>query len=186
MKSFDVTDLPLGGLKLIQRPFVGDQRGYLSRLFCAAQLASAGWTKPIAQLNHTFTAKRGTIRGMHYQRPPYAEMKLVSCIAGEVLDVAVDLRPSSGTFLKHHVERLSADNRNAMLIPEGFAHGFQTLTDDVQLLYCHSAVYDATSEDGLNPNDPTLQISWPLKISEISVRDSHHPLLNEHFAGVIL
>src|SRR5690606_1383081 len=130
-------------LKLIQRPIVGDQRGHLSRLFCAEQLAAAGWSKPIAQLNHTYTARRGTIRGMHFQRPPYAETKLVSCIAGEIFDVAVDLRPDSQTYLKHHVEHLSASNRKAMMIPEGFAHGFQSLTDDVQLIYCHSAVYNA-------------------------------------------
>jgi len=186
VKSIQVTDLPLQGLKLVQRSIVGDRRGYLSRLFCADQLAATGWSKPIAQLNHTYTARRGTIRGMHFQRPPYAEIKLVSCIAGEIFDVAVDLRPGSQTYLKHHVEHLSADNRKAMMIPEGFAHGFQSLTDDVQLIYCHSAIYNAQAESGLNPQDPALGIPWPLPISEISARDSQHAFLSTSFSGVIL
>lgn len=186
MNSFQVTDVPLPGLKLVQRPIVGDQRGYLSRIFCFDQLVAVGWGKPIAQLNHTYTARRGTIRGMHFQRPPYAEMKLVSCIVGEVFDVAIDLRPESETYLQYHAERLSADNRKAMMIPEGFAHGFQSLTDDVQLVYCHSAIFSAQAEGGLNPQDPALDIRWPLQISEISARDSQHAFLSEHFSGVVL
>lgn len=184
MNRFTVIDLPLPGLKLIERQRVGDSRGFLSRLFCAEELADAGWVKPVAQINHTYTALRGTLRGMHFQRPPHAEMKLVSCLRGEVWDVAVDVRADSPTFLQWHAERLSADNGQAMLIPEGFAHGFQTLTDDVELLYCHSAAYSHDAEAGLNPRDARLAIAWPLPITELSARDAAHPLIGTGFEGV--
>lgn len=177
MKRFSVTDLPLAGLKLVTRQRLGDNRGYLSRLFCAEELADAGWLKPVAQVNHTHTAARGTVRGMHFQRPPHAEMKLVNCIRGEVWDVAVDVRADSPTYLHWHAERLSAENGRALLIPEGFAHGFQTLTVDVELLYCHSAAYSPTAEAGLNPLDARLSIAWPLPVAGLSPRDAAHPPL---------
>jgi dTDP-4-dehydrorhamnose 3,5-epimerase len=184
LNRFTVTDLTLGGLKLIERQRLGDARGFLSRLFCVEELAVAGWNKSIAQINHSYTAQRGTVRGMHFQRPPHAEMKLVSCIRGEVWDVAIDVRADSETFLRWHAERLSADNGRALLIPEGFAHGFQTLTTDVELLYCHSAAYMATAEVGLNAKDQILGITWPLDIAEMSSRDAQHPMLAHGFAGV--
>ena len=186
MNRFSIHDLPLAGLKLVERTRMGDARGFLSRLFCAEELAAAGWRTPIAQINHAGTAGRGTVRGMHYQRPPHAEMKLVSCLRGEVWDVAVDLRAGSKTFLRWHAERLSADNRRALLIPEGFAHGFQTLTGDVELLYCHAAAYAPESEAGLNPQDPRLQIGWPLPIAALSERDSKHAWLTPDFEGIHL
>jgi dTDP-4-dehydrorhamnose 3,5-epimerase len=175
MSRFDITDLPLPGLKLIQRKPLGDARGFLARLFCADELSTAGWQQPIVQINHTYTARRGTVRGMHYQQPPHAEMKLVTCLRGGIWDVAVDLRAASLTFLHWHAEILSAENHRALLIPEGFAHGFQALTDDVQLLYCHSAAYQPEYERGLNALDPRLEIDWPLTITELSQRDSKHP-----------
>lgn len=184
MSRFTITDLPLTGLKRVQRQRLGDSRGFLARLFCADELDAADWTQPIAQINHTFTAKRGTVRGMHFQRSPHAEMKLVSCIRGEVWDVAVDLRVGSPTFLHWHAERLSAENGCALLIPEGFAHGFQALTDDVELFYCHSAAYAAQAEGGLNPADPRLGIRWPLAIAELSARDAGHALITADFEGV--
>lgn len=186
MKRFAIVDLPLAGLKRVERQRLGDARGFLSRLFCAEELAATGWVKPVAQINQTVTAKRGTVRGLHFQHPPHAEMKLVSCLRGEVWDVAVDIRAGSKTFLHWHAERLTADNGHALLIPDGFAHGFQTLTDDVELLYCHSAAYDERAEAGLNPNDVRLAIVWPLPIAEISARDTQHPMLNDQFAGVAL
>jgi dTDP-4-dehydrorhamnose 3,5-epimerase len=184
LNRFTVTDLTLGGLKLVERQRLCDARGFLSRLFCVEELGVAGWNKPIAQINHSYNARRGTVRGMHFQRPPHAEMKLVSCIRGEVWDVAIDVRAGSQTFLRWHAERLSADNGRALLIPAGFAHGFQTLTTDVELLYCHSAAYTATAEAGLNAKDPVLAITWPLNIAEMSSRDAQHPMLNKRFAGV--
>lgn len=186
MSRFTVSDLPLAGLRRVERRRQGDSRGFLSRMFCADELATAGWVKRIAQINHTYTSRQGTVRGLHFQRPPHAEMKLVSCIRGEVWDIAVDLRAGSPTFLQWHAERLSADNGCALLIPEGFAHGFQALTNDVELLYCHSAAYAAHAEGGLNPNDPRLAIIWPLAIAELSVRDNEHPMITPDFEGVCL
>lgn len=186
MSRFTVTDLPLAGLKLIERQRLGDSRGFLSRLFCAEELAAAGWIQPIAQINHSYTALRGTVRGMHFQRPPHAEMKLVSCIRGEVWDVAVDVRAGSPTFLHWHAERLSRENGRALLIPQGFAHGFQALTGDVELLYCHSAAYNLGAEAALNPRDARLAIDWPLAITELSARDAGHPLIEAGFEGVHL
>ena len=186
MSRFTILETPLAGLKVVQRQQLGDSRGFLSRLFCAEQLAGSGWHKPILQINQTLTQKQGTIRGMHFQRAPHAEMKLVTCLRGAVWDVAVDLRAGSPTFLRWHAQELSPDNHCAFLIPEGFAHGFQTLSEDCQLLYLHSAVYTPQAEAGLNPKDPGLLISWPLPIAELSARDAQHPLVGEHFEGVTL
>jgi dTDP-4-dehydrorhamnose 3,5-epimerase len=184
MSRFSIRDLPLAGLKSIERQRIGDSRGFLSRLFCDEGLAAAGWEKPIAQVNHTYTVRCGTVRGMHYQHQPYAEMKLVSCVRGVVWDVAVDLRAGSPTFLQWHGEILSAENGRALLIPEGFAHGFQALGDDVELLYCHSVAYAPDCEAGLNPLDVRLAIPWPLPIGELSARDAGHPLIETGFEGV--
>lgn len=184
MSQLPITSLSLSDLYLITRQHIGDARGFLSRLFCSEELAAVGWRKPIAQVNHTYTSKRGTVRGMHFQNPPYCEAKLVHCLHGEIWDVVVDLRKNSPTFLKWHAEILSSKNRNAMLIPEGFAHGFQALTDDVELLYAHSSPYNATAEAGLNPTDPKLGITWPLEITECSLRDQKHPALTESFCGI--
>jgi dTDP-4-dehydrorhamnose 3,5-epimerase len=186
MSRFTVTDLPLPGLKRVERQRLGDSRGFLARLFCAEDLSKAGWDGPVAQVNHTLTEKRGTVRGMHYQTPPHAEIKMVSCLRGEVWDVAVDLRCGSPTFLQWHAERLSADNAYALLIPQGFAHGFQALTDDAELLYCHSAAYNASAESGLHPQDPRLAIGWPLPIAELSARDEARAQLSLAFEGVSL
>ena len=186
MSRFTITDLPLAGLKLIERQRLGDNRGFLSRLFCAEELACAGWQKPVAQINHTYTAIRGTVRGMHFQLPPHAEMKLVSCVRGSVWDVAVDLRGGSDTLLHWQAEELSADNHRALLIPEGFAHGFQALTDDVELLYCHSAAYLEETKGVLNPRDCRLAIEWPLEITVLSGVDALHPMIDEDFTGFVL
>jgi dTDP-4-dehydrorhamnose 3,5-epimerase len=179
-----VTDLPLSGLELVERQHLGDSRGFLSRLFCADELAEAGWNGPVAQINQTVTRRRGAVRGMHFQYPPHAETKLVSCLRGAVFDVAVDLRKGSPTFLRWHAQQLSAENRLALLIPTGFAHGFQALSEECELLYVHSASYVATAEGGLNPRDATLAIAWPLAIAEMSERDAGHPPIDPDFEGV--
>lgn len=177
-------DLPLAGLKYVERQRLSDQRGYLSRLFCAEELGDYGWSGPVAQINHSYTRHKGSVRGLHFQRSPHCEIKLVSVIRGEAWDVAVDLRRNSRTFLHWHGELLSAENGRAMLIPEGFAHGFQTLTDDVEMLYCHSSPYNANAEAGLNPLDAALQIEWPHVILEMSARDRAHPAIDEDFTGI--
>ena len=186
MNRFVITDTPLAGLKRIERLPMGDARGFLARLFCAEELAAAGWHRPIAQINHTLTEARGTVRGLHYQLPPHAEMKLVSCLRGAVWDVAVDLRAGSPTYLAWHAELLSADNHHALLIPEGFAHGFQTQTPDVEMLYCHSSFYAPAHEAGLNPLDPCVAVTWPLPVQGLSPRDAGHMMIDAKFEGVRL
>jgi len=186
MSRLTLTPLALAGLHLVQRQRLSDSRGDLSRIFCAHELAAAGWTQPVAQINHTRTARRGTVRGLHFQRAPHAEAKLVSCIRGEVWDVAVDLRQGSATFLQWHAQPLSADNGCALLIPQGFAHGFQALTDDAELLYCHSAAFAPQAEAGIHPQEPRLAISWPLPVSDLSPRDASHAWLTDDFEGVHL
>jgi dTDP-4-dehydrorhamnose 3,5-epimerase len=186
MSRFTILDTPIPDLKIIERQQLGDSRGFLSRLFCADELAVAGWHKPIMQINQTFTPKQGTMRGMHFQRPPHAEMKLVTCLRGAIWDVAVDLRAESPTLMQWHGEELSAANHRALLIPEGFAHGFQSLSGDCELIYLHSAAYAPRAEAGLNPQDPMLSISWPLAITGLSSRDAQHPMLDHSFKGVTL
>lgn len=186
MSRFTIREITIIDLKIVERQQVGDSRGFLSRLFCADELAAAGWHKPIAQINQTFTQKQGTIRGLHFQNAPYAEMKLVTCLRGAIWDVVVDLRAASPTFLQWHAEELSAANHRALLVPEGFAHGFQTLCDDCELIYLHSRAYTPRAEAGLNPKDPMISISWPLAITELSARDAQHPMLDPQFKGVKL
>ena len=138
------------------------------------------------QINRTKTAKAGTVRGMHFQYPPHAEMKLVSCLRGEVFDVAVDLRKNSPTFLHWHAETLSDHNHKTFVIPEGFAHGFQTLSDDCELIYFHTALYHQEAEGGLDALDKRISIEWPPPILERSMRDQKHLALAEDFSGVEL
>jgi dTDP-4-dehydrorhamnose 3,5-epimerase len=181
---FNFHATPIADLVVIERLPRGDERGFLSRFFCAQEVAEAGFRLPIAQVNHTLTRRQGAVRGMHFQRAPDAEDKLVSCLRGEIFDVAVDLRPASPTYLRWHGEILSAANSRSLMIPQGFAHGFQTLTDDCDLIYLHSRAYAPESEGALNARDPALAIAWPLGITDISVRDGGHPFLTPDFKGV--
>lgn len=186
MTMLTIDALPLAGLKCITRRKLGDSRGFLSRLFCADELAEAGWTKPVAQVNHTLSRVPGIVRGLHYQRPPHAEMKLVSCLSGAIWDVVVDLRAGSPTFLAWHGQVLSAENGAALLIPEGFAHGFQTLEPETNLIYLHSAAYAPEAEAAVRFDDPRVAISWPRSPTEMSERDQHHPYLTPDFSGIII
>lgn len=169
---------PLDGLSVLQRHPIGDQRGYLERLFCQETLQPLIGERRIVQINHTLTTKAGTVRGLHFQHPPHAEMKLVSCLRGEVFDVAVDLRQDSPTFLRWYATNLSAENHRSLIIPEGFGHGFQALTDQVELLYLHTAAYHPEAEDGINALDARLAIAWPLPVGERSTRDKSLPGLD--------
>jgi len=184
MSRFDFISTNLTGLTVVQRKVLEDQRGFLSRFYCAEEFNKAGMNKPIVQINHTLTRTKGTVRGMHFQYPPHAETKLVSCLQGEVFDVAVDLRHDSPTFLRWHAEILSAGNRRSLLIPEGFAHGFQALTEDCELVYLHTTVYHPEAEGALNATDPSLDISWPLIVSEISEKDRNHKMIAQGFEGI--
>ena len=177
---------PMAGVALVQRSPVADERGFLARVWCADEFRAAGYGFSVAQVNHTRTRRRGAVRGMHFQHPPAAETKLVSCVRGEVFDVAVDLRRGSPTFLAWHGEVLSADNHRSLLLPEGVAHGFQVLSEDCELVYLHSVAYNPGAEGGLNPRDPMIGIAWPLDIAELSPRDQSHPPLAAGYTGIAL
>ena len=173
----------LNGSFTIQLDPINDERGWFARYFCKKEFSTIGHNKEWVQMNHSFSLKKGTLRGMHFQKPPYSEIKLVRCIQGSVFDVIIDLRKDSPTFLKWFGTELSAENKLMMYIPEGFAHGFQTLEDNSGLLYMHTAYYSPEAEDGLRYNDPLVNISWPIEISEISMRDTNHDIL-EKFNGL--
>jgi dTDP-4-dehydrorhamnose 3,5-epimerase len=184
MSEMQLGALPLEGLFSVQHRRHADPRGQFSRIFCEGSLAAFGQDFHIRQINHSCTAERGTVRGLHYQKAERPEAKLITCLRGAVWDVAVDLNPKSATFLQWHAERLEAGDGRSLLIPAGFAHGFQTLTDVAELLYLHSADYSAQYEAGLSATDPLLAIAWPLPVKNLSARDLGHPLLDSSFAGV--
>jgi dTDP-4-dehydrorhamnose 3,5-epimerase len=177
---FTLLPTSLDDLRILERHPLGDSRGYLERVFCAGELSTVMGNKTIAQLNHTLTKGRGTVRGMHFQRPPFAETKIVSCLVGEIYDVAIDLRLGSRTRFHWFGERLSAENHRSMVIPPGFAHGFQLLSESCQILYIHSAPYSRDAEGGVSPIDPRVNITWPLGITMMSERDRDHTPLNDN------
>ena len=183
---FTFTETPLAGsYVIVPKPFE-DERGWFFRNYSEDAFAALGLYTAWPQMNHSFTKTKGSIRGMHFQYPPHSEVKLVRCIAGVVQDVIVDLRQGSPTFLQWFGTELSAANRQMLYIPTGFAHGFQTLTNDCELLYQHSTIYQPGSEGGLRYNDERINIHWPLEVSVISERDIGHPLIEVGFAGVVL
>lgn len=176
----------IAGVELISSMRHTDSRGSFSRWFCQNELAAALPGQQIVQINHSVSAQQGTVRGMHFQYPPFAEYKLVRCIAGRVFDVALDLRAGSASFMQHISMELSAEQNTMLLLPPGCAHGFQSLTDNAELLYLHSTFYQPDAEGGLRFNDPALKIDWPLPISCVSERDAQLPLLNQYFCGLSL
>jgi dTDP-4-dehydrorhamnose 3,5-epimerase len=181
---FEVHATPLDGLVVLERKPMGDARGSLTRMFCARELARFLGGSSVVQANFTRTALRGTVRGLHLQSPPFGEDKLVSCMRGKVWDVAVDVREGSPTFLKWHAEVLDGDGHRSMLVPKGFAHGFQALTDDCELLYFCTAAHEPSAELGLDALDPDLGIAWPETVSLRSARDMAHPPVRQGFRGV--
>jgi dTDP-4-dehydrorhamnose 3,5-epimerase len=176
----------LEGVVVIERHAMADDRGFFERLFCEQELAAVLGGRRVVQINRTLTRRIGAVRGLHFQQPPHAEMKIVSCLRGQVFDVAVDLRSGSTSFLQWHAEQLSAENRRTLLIPEGFAHGFQTMSDDCEMLYFHTAAYTPRAEAGLNAADPRLAIRWPLPFGDRSARDVAHAFLDSAFGGLAL
>jgi dTDP-4-dehydrorhamnose 3,5-epimerase len=164
-------------------PFT-DERGWFARTYCKNEFAAIGHTDEWVQLNHSVTNKKGAIRGMHYQLPPFSEIKMVRCIAGAVFDVIIDLRKDSPTFLQWFGTELSAANKKMIYIPGGFAHGFQTLTDNCELVYHHSQFYAPGVEGGIKYDEPKVNIEWPLPVVTISERDERHPFLDDNFKGL--
>ncbi len=172
------------GVSVVETQMIEDPRGSFARLFCQQELHEILGPRKIVQINQSTTRQPGAVRGMHYQHPPSAEMKLVRCLKGRVWDVAIDLREGSTTFLQWHGEELSADNAKMLVIPEGCAHGFQVLETDSQLLYLHTEFYAPDTEDGVAYNDPKLAISWPLPVTGLSERDRDLSPLSIKFSGL--
>ena len=167
----------LDGAFVVEIEPVADSRGLFARTFCAREFAQYGLTETFVQDSVSWNASKGTLRGLHYQRPPHGEVKLVRCTAGALLDVIVDLRPASPTYLQHVCVELTAENRRALYIPAMFAHGFQTLMDGTEVAYQISAFYAPDHGAGLRWNDPRLGIEWPLAVSVMSEKDQSWPLL---------
>lgn len=169
---------------LVRMPRAFDSRGSFSQLFSGNAFRKFGWSRAVEQVNFSFNDFSGTLRGMHAQRAPFLERKLVACIRGSVLDVVVDLRTNSPTFLKVVTFKLQESDSIVLLVPPGFAHGYQTLEDNVELVYAHDNRYSPDAEFGVNPFDPVLGIAWPLEVSVISDRDKSFPLLQRSFDGI--
>jgi dTDP-4-dehydrorhamnose 3,5-epimerase len=178
--------MDIQGLFLVERKLIKDDRGSFYRAFCDKELEPILNGRKIKQINVSKTLNTGAIRGFHFQEPPNAEMKLIRCLFGKVWDVAVDLRNGSPTFLQWHAEELSAENGRMYIISEGFAHGFQVLEKESQLLYLHTASYEPKSERGIRYNDPMISVKWPIVVTNISSKDSNYPLITKEFMGVIL
>lgn len=176
----------IDGVTVVRFEPVADHRGSFRRIFCSEELAPLIGGRRVVQINHSMTRRVGAVRGLHFQRPPHAEMKLVQALRGKVWDVAVDLRAGSPTFLRWHAEQLSPGGRKMLVIPEGCAHGFQVLEPDSELLYFHTAPYCKELEGGGAFNDPMLRIKWPLEAVDISERDLHHPSLGPDYSGIEL
>jgi dTDP-4-dehydrorhamnose 3,5-epimerase len=173
----------LKGAYTIELTPFSDDRGLFARTFCKREFAAIGHQKEFVQFNHSRSNFQGTLRGMHYQRAPYAEIKLIRCIRGSVLDVIIDLRPQSPTFLQHIGVELSAENMRMIYVPEGFAHGFQTLEDQTELIYHHTSFYAPEHEGGIRYDDPRINIQWPLEVTVISEKDQKHPFISDSFVG---
>ena len=183
-ERFDIRETRLAGVSVVQRKPHIDDRGWLERMYCADELAEVLGSRVIAQVNRTLTAAGGTVRGLHYQVQPSAETKIVSCLRGAVFDVAVDVRHQSANFLQWHAELLSAENRATLIIPEGFAHGFQAMEEGSEVLYLTTAAYDPPTERGIHPLDPAVGVSWPMTVVNLSARDASHPHLGPEFTGI--
>ena len=168
---------PLSGVWIIEPQRLGDDRGFFARSFCREEFEAHGLNPDVVQCNVSWNARRGSIRGLHYQAAPHAEAKLVRCTRGAIWDVAVDLRSGSPTFKRWTAVELSAENHLALYVPEGCAHGFQTLADDTEVVYQMSASHRPGAERGVRWNDPALAIAWPLETVTLSDRDRALPLL---------
>lgn len=185
MKKIKITKLSLESTYVVEPyPFV-DTRGVFSRYFCKKELKKIIQEREIVNINYSKNYKKGAVRGLHYQIPPYAEMKMPRCINGKVLDIFVDIRKNSKTFLKSDSIILSEENQKMLIIPEGFAHGIQSLEDNSQILYLSTEYFYDEYEYALNIKDPLLNIKLPITISNISEKDNQHKFLDlSKFEGV--
>ena len=184
-KKLNITSTSFENLFVIEPNTFYDERGAFSRVFCENEIHDI-FDLQIKQVNHSITKQKGTVRGLHFQYEPNSEVKMVKCIKGSIYDVVVDIRKNSPTFLKHFAIELSEQNQKMLYIPKGFAHGFQTLEDNTELIYLHSSVYTPQNEGALNINDVRLEINLPLEISNISERDKNHFYINDDFKGIVV
>ena len=168
-------ETPLAGAYVIMQEKRGDDRGFFARAFCSQEFEQAGLIAQFVQVNNSLTAKKGTLRGMHYQLAPYAETKIVRCIRGALCDVIIDLRPQSATFGSNFQIELNAESREMLYVPKGFAHGFITLTDDTEAFYFVDEFYAPDHERGIRWDDPKFAINWPITPVELSEKDAAHP-----------
>jgi len=173
------TETKLKGAFIIDLERREDSRGFFARAFCQKEFKAHGLEPVIAQANIASNFKKGTVRGMHFQYPPAAETKLVRCTRGGILDIIVDLRPESPTYMQHLSIELSDDNQRALYVPERFAHGYQTLRDNTDTSYQVGEFYTPEAEAGLMYNDPRLSLNWPLPVTVISEKDQKFPLLDQ-------
>ncbi|MCX5813469.1 MAG: dTDP-4-dehydrorhamnose 3,5-epimerase [Proteobacteria bacterium] len=169
------TETRLNGAFIITPDLIEDERGFFTRVFCWREFEDHGLNPNIVQCNISFNKTKGTLRGMHYQDNPHAEVKLVRCTMGAIYDVIVDLRPQSSTFKKWFSAELSEKNHQLLYIPEGFAHGYQTMVQQTEVLYQVSAFYHPASEQGVRWNDPAFKIEWPLPVMVVSKKDASYP-----------
>jgi dTDP-4-dehydrorhamnose 3,5-epimerase len=184
-KKLNITATTFNGLFIIEPKISTDDRGSFSRIFCSNELNDL-FKFNIKQINHSITKEKGTVRGLHFQYEPNAEVKMVRCIKGKVLDIIVDIRKDSETFLQYFFIELTSKIPKTLYIPKGMAHGFQTLEDNTELLYFHSSIYTPNNEGALNIADPKLKIKLPIEITNISDRDKTHKFLNNNFKGIII
>jgi dTDP-4-dehydrorhamnose 3,5-epimerase len=184
--TLSIANTEIDGVRLVTGTRLADPRGFLERVFCVGDLGEILQGRTVVQVNHTRTVRKGTVRGLHFQYPPAAEMKLVHCLSGSIFDVAADLRAGSPTQRRWHGEILSADEPKTLVIPEGVAHGFQLLSDSCDILYFHTAPYRREAEGGVNACDPALSINWPLPLRLQSERDAGLPMLDCQFTEVAL
>ena len=178
-------ETPIEGVEVIERVAQGDARGWFERFFCASELGDLLGDRSIVQVNRSFTAQAGTVRGVHLQRAPHVECKMVSCSSGSIFDVAVDLRKGSPTFLNWFGVELSAENRRSLWIPEGCGHAFQSMVPDVSMVYLHTESYVPSAEMGVNVLDPRIGIDWPMEVEGRSERDASFPLMKDDFRGIV-
>ena len=183
-RKLSIKSIYIDGVYVIEPIVHVDGRGVFTRIFCEDELKEIFKENSIKQVNHSLTYNKGTVRGMHFQYVPNCEIKLVKCISGKVWDIIVDIRKNSPTFLQSFSIELSSENNKILYIPKGFAHGFQSLEDNSELLYFHSNVYAPNNEGALNIRDSLLNINWPLEIIEVSKRDEEHSFIDSDFKGL--
>lgn len=174
------------GLYIIRLKKLEDERGFFVRTYCKNEFWQIGFDKEFVQFNHSFNKHKGTVRGLHFQNAPYCDTKLIRCTQGKVYDVAVDLREGSPTFLKHFSIELNSENMLSILIPEGFAHGFQTLEDNSALIYHHTQYYTQNADAGFRFDDPVFEINWKLTPVMLSEKDKSYQLIDNNFKGIIV